>query len=329
MEDLLARWTGRGWELEVDRWVAALLAARGSSLLAPAVTVKARFWSVVRRYETTEGPVWLKECNPGQAFEGPLLQVLSELEPAGFARPVGLDARSGRLLLSDAGAVHDRSAGPVTDDDLEAVLVSHAGVQRRLAGHRAALAAAGLPSLLPEQVPSWFERTVDSLASLPTGHPQHLSATARRELSLGVERVRGWSQALSTGAVPASFQHNDLNPGNVARKDGRVVCFDVGDAFWSHPFAVLQLPLAMRTGTWPWGPSPADATVRRHVDAYLEAWTTGGSRLRELRALVRPALLLAQAHRCESWRRLLQHVPADRLGVETPRLEAWLRVIAS
>lgn len=327
MEDLLARWTSPAWEQEVDAWVEDVLAGTGASVVTAPVTVRARFWSVVRRYPTTAGTVFAKECNPGQAFEGPLLEALDELEPGGFARPVAVDARHGRFLLADAGRVHDRSAGPVPEGELRQVLLAQGQVQRRLARHRDRLLAAGLPTLLPEEVPDWFERTADHLASLPRDDVQHIGPATHRRLVAGLGGVRRWCAVLADSPVPATFQHNDLNPGNVARRGQRVVSLDVGDAFWSHPFAVLQLPLAMSTGTWPWGPPPSDPSVVGHVEAYLAGWAGAAAPVEELRRLVVPALRLAQAHRGESWRRLLAHVPGDRLGAEPPLLHRHLQAL--
>jgi hypothetical protein len=79
--------------------------------------------------------------------------------------------------------------------------------------------------------------------------------------------------------------------------------------------------------------------VDRLVGAFLAAWATDGTvapwssaevAVADLRPLVAPALLLAQAHRGESWRRLLAHVPPDRLGVDPPLLREYLlRVVTT
>ncbi len=145
----------------------------------------------------------------------------------------------------------------------------------------------------------------------------------------GLPGVRSWCARLGDGPVPGSFQHDDLNPWNVAAGPAGLRFFDVGDAFWSHPFAALQVPLAMATRTWPWGPPVDDPLVVRLVDAYLAAWAGDEVTVADLRPLVGPALLLAQAHRGESWRRLLAHVPADRLGVDTPVLRDHLLRVAT
>ena len=328
MEDLLARWQGAAWRAEVDGWVEDVMAGHGVSLAGPGVEVKTRFWSAVRRYGTTAGTVWAKECNPGQAFEGPLLVELAALEPTCFPAPVAVDAARGRLLLPHAGTVRARGDRDVLEQDLHEVLVHHAGLQQRLAPHRDRLVGAGLPSLTPDELPAWVEEVAADLAARPTSDPQHLDRDGVRRVLSGLPRVRRWCEALggATGGarVPHTFQHDDLNPWNVARTPAGPVCFDVGDAFWSHPFAVLQVPLAVATGTWPWGPEETDPVVVRGLDAYLAAWTGDGTELQDLRPLVGPALRLAQAHRGESWRRLLAHVPPDRLGWSTPVVRDYL-----
>ena len=324
MEDLLARWQGAAWRAEVDGWVEDVLAGRGVSLTGPGAQVKTRFWSAVRRYETTAGTVWAKECNPGQAFEGPLLAELAVLEPGCFPTPIAVDAGRGRLLLPHAGTVCARGDRDVPEQDLHEVLVHHAGLQQRLTPHRDRLRRAGLPSLTPDELPGWVEHLAADLAARPAWDPQHLDRDGRRLVAHGLPRLRQRCEVLSGSGVPSTFQHDDLNPWNVARTPGGLVCFDVGDAFWSHPFAVVQVPLAMATGTWPWGPEETDPVVVRGLDAYLRAWTGDGLRLQDLWSLVDPALRLAQAHRAESWRRLLAHVPPERLGWDTPVLREYL-----
>ena len=324
MTDLPARWQGAAWRTEVDGWVEDVLAARGAAPTGPGVEVTTRFWSAVRRYDTTEGTVWAKECNPGQSFEGPLMVELATLEPDCFPAPIAVDADRARLLLPSAGTVRARGDHDVPERDLHEMLVHHAGLQRRLAPHGDRLRRAGLPSLTPDELPGWVAGLAADLAARPGSDPQHLDREGVRLVEKGLPGVHRWCHALSGSGIPSTFQHNDLNPWNLARTPAGPVYLDVGDAFWSHPFAVLQVPLAVATGTWPWGPEVKDPAVVRGLEAYLDAWTGSGLRLPDLHPLVVPALRLAQAHRGESWRRLLAHVPPDRLGVETPLLRDYL-----
>ena len=71
--------------------------------------------------------------------------------------------------------------------------------------------------------------------------------------------------------LPTTLQPNDVHPGNAGRgPDGRLRLFDLGDAFRSHPWAVLSAPLRTAGGTRLRDPLPDTATVRRLLDRYAE-----------------------------------------------------------
>ena len=69
------------------------------------------------------------------------------------------------------------------------------------------------------------------------------------------------------------------------------------------PPSLLQVPGAMLTDTWPWGPDWNDRRACVLADAYLGPWRDHDDPA-SLRALLDPARRLAILHRCESWRRL-------------------------
>ncbi len=120
-----------------------------------------------------------------------------------------------------------------------------------------------------------------------------------------LEHVADWSGRLASSAIPPSFQHHDVSPSNTfGPVAGPSRWIDVGDAFWSHPFAALQVPGAMLTDTWPWGPDWNDRRACVLADAYLGPWRDHDDPA-SLRALLDPARRLAILHRCESWRRLI------------------------
>ena len=65
-----------------------------------------------------------------------------------------------------------------------------------------------------------------------------------------------------------------------------------------------QVPIAMTTGTWPWGPDWSDPRAQVIAEGYLQQWRDHAD-LASLRDLLEPARRMAILHRCESWRRLL------------------------
>lgn len=322
--DLLAYWGSASFRAEALRWVHEVLGERDVTLAGEIVPHRVRFWSAVLTIDTSIGTLWFKAANPGQAFEAPLLLRLSRLVPDHVVTPIGVEEARGWLLLPDDGpSVRER--GEVTVAEWEALVVSAARMQVALTGHGKELADAGLPSLLPDRAHEYATARVETLARLPVDDPQHIDVDRARRLLRDLEDVGVLFAELASSGVPPTLQPNDAGAANAVRGpdgDGHRF-FDLGDAFWSHPFAVLQVPLRMATGAWPHAPAATDVTRARLVRAYLEHWPQVAPGP-DADRLVEAADRLAGLHRCESWRRLLAHVHPDRLGITTPRLADWL-----
>ena len=79
------------WTQTADAWVSARLAEYGRRISGVPVTYRARFWSVVRCYPTTEGLVWFKENNPGHRFEAGLVAALAQFAPDDVIVPIAVD----------------------------------------------------------------------------------------------------------------------------------------------------------------------------------------------------------------------------------------------
>ncbi|WP_413449904.1 hypothetical protein AA0Y32_04405 [Georgenia phoenicis] len=303
-------------------WVRDVLAARGTAVLGELTTHRVRFWSAVLTVRTDRGVYWFKATNPGQAFEGPLLECLGRLVHRHIVAPAAVDETRGWFLLPDGGP---SVAADVDAARWEELVVQVARLQTELVGHGKELAALGLPSLLPGHADEYATSLVESLARLPAGHPQHLTGEEAHRLLRGLAQTAPLLAELASSGVPPTLQPNDTSPANAVRAADRsgYRFLDLGDAFWSHPFAVLQVPLRMATGSWPGPPARESRLRERLVRAYVEQWpqVTPG---RNADRLVDAADRLASLHRAESWRRLLAHVDPARLGVPTPRLADWL-----
>lgn len=316
--ELLGYWESAAFLADAFEWVRDVLAGFGIAVHGEPLTHRVRFWSAVLRIPSEAGTFWLKATNPGQGFEGPLLARLGELVPDHVLAPVAVHAGRGWILLPDGGPPVGESV-PVPVAEWEGLVAQVARMQRALVGHGAELARAGLPSLLPKDAHAYATELLGRLARLPADHPQHVGAEEHRALLRGLRDVAPLLAELADSGVPPSLQPNDTSAANAVRAAGGrgYRFFDLGDAFWSHPFAVLQVPLRMATGSWPHAPAATDPTRRRLVSAYLGEWT--GT---EDDGLVDAADRLASLHRCESWRRLLKGV--DGLTVRAPRLADWV-----
>lgn len=273
---------------------------------------------------TDDGPVWVKVTNPGQSFEGPLLQCLSALVPDQVLRPISVHPENGWLLLPHGGQTV-KEVGPVTAPTWRALATQVAQLQVALMGYADTVLDTGLPVLLPGDAPEYVGSLVEKLAALPADHPQHVEAVDARTMLSQLSAVsRAW-EALASHDLAMTLQPNDASPANAfVSTHGRPFrFFDLGDAFWSHPFAVLQVPSRFAAGSWP-RPAPSDhplvRILRRTYAQHFGVDLSGPDGAELFHAADR----LASVHRCESWRRLLAPVDEARLDVPVPRLADWL-----
>jgi hypothetical protein len=325
MTDLVGRWRSTEFLAAVTGWVDDALGTAGWRRTGPLTERKVRFWAAVHEVPVVRADregvdlgerAFVKIGNPGQAFEGELLAALARLAPGSTVTPWAVDPTRGWWLLPDAGPTPEPTAGVWAE-----CLGLAARLQRTCAPHQHELAV--VPLLDTDTAVDHAVRTVESLALLPPGHAQHLDAERARALLAGVGRLTAAMSVLRGTGLPTTLQPNDVHPGNAGRgPDGRLRLFDLGDAFRSHPWAVLSAPLRTAGGTRLRDPLPDTATVRRLLDRYAEHWpeVDRADRAEVLRAADR----LGALHRAASWERLLAPADPGRLGVPTPVVADWL-----
>jgi len=141
---------------------------------------------------------------------------------------------------------------------------------------------------------SYWVRRFDSARRITAAEAhavRHLVPLAAR----AARRLRG-------SAIPATVQHDDLQPSNVV---GEGALIDWGDASVAHPFASLLTALSGSSGR------PAAEYRSAIQDAYLSAFAgqpdgslASGPDLDDLREQARLAVLLAPVGRIRAWLRV-------------------------
>lgn len=324
MRDLPAEWVAPAFLERVSLWVAQELGSRGRRLTGGLTVHRLRFWSAVLRGPTETGTVWLKVVNPGQGFEPALMHRLGALVPGRVVAPLAVDEAQGWLLMPDGGTTLADS-GRDSPPAWRQVVVQLAQLQQQVASAGVELLDAGLPRLTAAEAPAYLEALVEELAALPEDDPQRVGPQAATALGERLRRVRDDFDLLAGSGIPDTLQPNDVGPHNVfvpRRGEESFRFFDLGDAFWSHPFAALMMALRIGCGSWPAAPDPAHPLARAITEAYLGAWPEVDAE--QGRRLVAAADRLAAVHRCESWRRLLAPLDPQRLAQEPPRLADWV-----
>ncbi len=200
---------------------------------------------------------------------------------------LAVDELQGWLLMRDLGA-------PELGEQEESLwcqgIVTHAALQRSMLSRTDELVRLGLPVRSLAGLAAWVEELSADTALL-----ERMPAELReRWLATSPALVESCLRLDAIGPGP-SLVHGDFHPWNVVHGPGTTRVFDWSDAAVSHPFIDLAT-YVFRT---------EDISVRRDlVDAYVAAWSTGGSdeSLREAAAL---GLVVGALYQVQSYRALL------------------------
>jgi len=278
-----------GWATDVQR-------ATTGEELGDFEVVRATPWSTVVRWVVDGRHVWGKAVCPGFASECSLLPLLAKKAPSRILAPIATNPADGWLLLPDGGETLEGLADATVWGD---VMVGYADVQLSVAGDPTSLMSVGCHDLRPHAAVSRLETMMDE-GQLPT------------DLSL-VSGARGVADQIDLDLVPASVQHDDLQPNNVFA-DGRV--FDWGDASLAHPFAsLLTALLPSRPGS-----ETEKIQVRdRYLTRFLEDAHSKTSSLAVLKQQADLAVKLAPIGRIDTWFR----APAAARAAYPEAIHRW------
>jgi hypothetical protein len=294
------------------------------------LTYRARFWSVVRCYPTTDGLVWFKENNPGHRFEAGLVAALAELGSLaayGVIVPLAVDRERGRMLTDDYGTTLTHA--DVEDQSTRCTVVrALARLQSAVLGRIKVEDHPGMIELPPTSAGDHVRAVAREWATLQPGHPLRIEpdvlVRAERAADVLDQRTASLSES-----VPLDVEPNDVYPANIFadRSTGvlRPRFFDFGNALWAHPFVTLH---GFLDSVVEWNCAPLSREDREELlDIYLAVWQ---ERLDADPAVLRRDLDATEAlvgvHRLVSWSRLIPY--ADELELRT-RAEIPLKYLAT
>jgi hypothetical protein len=202
--------------------------------------------------------VWLKICEPVQAFEPQLTASLASRWPSLLPQVLAHDGARGWLLLADAGERLGFGVGPAPWLSL---LPAYADLQCGEAAYAADHLEAGVPDRRLARFPELYDEML--------AHELPLTHAERARLHEFASRFGRLCDELASAGFPETVQHDDLHGNNVYPNGaGRIL--DWGDACVSHPFLTLFvafLHLEEREGL-----ERDDPWLARLRDVYLERW---------------------------------------------------------
>ena len=185
----------------------------------------------VIRYRMVQGG------QPGPGVRGRAAGSPHSRRPRAVIEPWAVEPVDGWTLLPDGGPTLDWES----EDDWLGLITDVAELQRHCQGHAAELAM--LPSYEAAAAADRAEQLLADLARLPWQHAQHLHPDEARSCLRALPRLRDQLAVLDDAGPASTLQPNDAQPGNAVRAtalEERRRLFDLGDAVWSHPWAVLH-----------------------------------------------------------------------------------------
>src|SRR3954454_1583055 len=271
-------WTSAPFLGEVREWVADELATRAVRLTGDWEQPHARPWSSAIRFETTDGPGWVKVNGPGTSHEPALVRLIDQRMPGVVPEVLAVHPTSKWALSRDGGPTL-RSIGPPEQlwTAWEGLVARYADLQLRLADDRDVVLGTGVREVSPATVPGLARALLDDLAAMSVD-AGGLNREQVERLTDVLPALDDWCVELAASEVPDSVQHDDLHSNNVcwtgSVETARII--DWGDATWGSPLGTMLATMnsiAFHAGVLVEGRSIDDPRVLRVRDAYLEPFT--------------------------------------------------------
>ena len=299
----LQPWAARGWQAQVEDWLAAEMERLGRPVTGPVEQVRVWELSCLLRAPTTAGDVWFKTSIASPLFvnEGVVMGTLATLFPDHVPAPLAVDRERGWMVLAGFGT---RAGGDASLELVEAVARTFSRMQVEAAGHVDLLLDAGCHDRrldrLAARAEAWLPE-VGADGRLPAlDAATWLTEAEAAAVAASVPRIRAACEELAALAVPPSLVHGDLHLANVAGGPRDPLIFDWTDACVAHPFLDLA---TIRRGTGEVDEAEAELRARLRA-AYLPAWSSFEAPQRLARAW-ELAVPLGALHQAISYRSLM------------------------
>jgi hypothetical protein len=333
---------------DAGAWVTSSCADLGLVVTSSGERTHDQPWSYavtydVREVDGTDGQVWLKANGIGTRHEPRLISALSSLVPDLVPEVLAIDGERGWSLTRDVGPTW-RSAVSLADQWplWEDLVARYAAAQLALAPHLTELLATGVPERSPATLPHQAATLIAELTQYGTDGTDSggLSEVESQALTARLPAYGQCCRELDGAGIPWTIQHDDLHANNIclvrAANDrvtdptavrrrtsaagSRIV--DWGDASIGHPFGTMLT--ALRSIAHHARCAADDPRILRVRDAYLEPFTTYGSRSQLITA-VDVASRVGTVTRALSWRAALLGVPTTAQREYDYPVRGWLQ----
>ena len=251
-EPLRPLWARPGGTARIVEWAEAVLRSLGRAQIGDAQQFRAWNLSSILRIDTATGPVWCKSVPAFFAHEGPAIEWLSAIAPAGLLPTLlGHDPATTSVLLDD---IPGADLYDCDEKTMLAMIERLIDLQFRTIGRAAEMHAIGAPNWQPDNFIAAI-RGLWAKADLPVDE-----MTALDRLISGLPRRFA---VLAECGLPDTLVHGDPHPGNWRSDGTSLVLLDWGDCGFGHPM-LDTVALVERVDD--------DGLRQRLLDAFVAGW---------------------------------------------------------
>jgi hypothetical protein len=225
--------------LQILTWGTDYLISNGYNIQSQNAVVETP-WSIVIRFSTSKGDVYLKQMPAVIAREPMIFQILANQFQAKVPHVMAINDELHCFLMLDAGLkLRDYLKNDFQPNLLSEALKVYTALQRSTENDLEPFFALGVPDWRVNKLPELYEQMISQEALLKE---DGLSDKELQELHDLSSQFSKQCELLSQYQIPATLNIYDINTNNILidPHSKKMTCIDLGEAVITHPFFSLH-----------------------------------------------------------------------------------------
>lgn len=221
---------------DISAWATEYLASQGYELVSSPVTVCDTPWSLVMRFVTTEGAIYLKHMPAGLALEPYIINELKKICDAAVPQVLKINEDMHVFLMKDAGkTIRDTLKANTAPFLLTEAVTQFIALQQSTVDHLDNFLELGVPDWTLDRLPFLYGQFISRTDYLMS---EGMTDEELRLLQDHIPQVSVYCERLSHCGVPETIVQPDFNTNNVLVNPGTqaLTFIDLGEIVISHPF---------------------------------------------------------------------------------------------
>jgi len=231
-------------------WAKGFLISNGYTIKSEAMPITTAPWSIVWKFKTESGCIYLKQTIPEFFIETKVIEVIDRVQSDIVPKVIAVNLDLHCFLMRDAGhTLRERFKNKFDADLLAELIKKYTLLQCAISEQSEALINYGVPDWRLRNLPQMFASLIENDLLL-----DEIGITTREKSKLNASKKRFSEicERLSSFKIPESLSHCDFHDNNVLydEKTHHLTVIDLGEVVISHPFFSLHALFFMQE--W-WG----------------------------------------------------------------------------